>query len=69
MDDNQLKQGLYTPGGHIPILATEQIYQNPPDYLLILAWNFYKSIVDAHASYCNQGGRFIVPLPEPMIVQ
>ena len=26
VDDNQLKQGLYTPGGHIPILATEQIY-------------------------------------------
>ena len=50
-------------------MATEQIYQTPPDYLLILAWNFYKSIVDAHASYCNQGGRFIVPLPEPMIVQ
>ena len=69
VDDNQLKQGLYTPGGHIPILATEQIYQTPPDYLLILAWNFYKSIVDAHASYFSQGGRFIVPLPEPMIVQ
>ena len=68
VDDNKLKQGLYTPGGHIPILPTEKIYETPPDYLLILAWNFYKSIVDAHASYFNQGGRFIVPLPEPMIV-
>ena len=68
VDDNKLKQGLYTPGGHIPILPTEKIYENPPDYILILAWNFYKSIVDTHASYFNQGGQFIVPLPEPMIV-
>ena len=62
-DDSPLKQGLFTPGLHVPVLAPEAIYQRRPDYLLILAWNFAQPIMTKHARFAAEGGRFIVPLP------
>jgi len=62
-DDSPLKQGLYTPGLHVPVLAADAIYQKRPDYLLILAWNFARPIMNKHARFADEGGRFIVPLP------
>lgn len=62
-DDSPLKQGLYTPGTHIPVVAAEAIYDRSPDYLLVLAWNFAESIMAHRAPYAARGGRFIVPLP------
>jgi SAM-dependent methyltransferase len=64
VDDSPLKQGLYTPGLHIPVLPTSAIYESPPDYLLILAWNFAESIMANHQPFSSGGGHFIVPLPE-----
>jgi len=63
VDDNPLKQGLYTPGFHIPIFSADRLLFDPPDYLLILAWNFADSIIENHASYLKASGRFIIPLP------
>ena len=40
VDDNPLKQGLFTPITHIPILSAEALYELQPDYVLVLAWNF-----------------------------
>lgn len=62
-DDSTLKQGLFTPGLHVPVLAPEAIYRRRPDYLLILAWNFAQPIMTKHARFAAEGGRFIVPLP------
>jgi SAM-dependent methyltransferase len=62
-DDSPLKQGLYSPGLHIPVLSAAEIYARRPDYLVILAWNFAKPIMQAHAAFREQGGKFIVPLP------
>lgn len=63
VDDNPLKQGLYTPGTHIPILPSSAIYDKKPDYLLILAWNFSEPIMSMHRKFSENGGHFIVPLP------
>jgi SAM-dependent methyltransferase len=68
VDDNPLKQNLYSPGHHIPVLATQEIYEQRPDYVLILAWNFADDIMQRHRIYAEQGGRFILPMPEPRIV-
>ena len=68
VDDNPLKQGMFTPGNHIPIGPSDLIYQRRPDCLLILAWNFARSIMASHARYAREGGRFILPMPEPRIV-
>ncbi len=63
VDDSALKQGLYTPGKHIPILPPETIYQKKPNYLIILAWNFAESIMKKHVKY-KEIGHFIIPLPK-----
>ncbi len=63
VDDNPIKQGMLTPGRHIPILSPEVLYQRKPDYVLVLAWNFADSIVERHRHYAGSAGRFIIPLP------
>jgi len=64
VDDSSLKQGLYTPGMHIPVLPSQAIYERRPDYVVILAWNFAKPIMEKHVVFHQAGGRFIVPLPK-----
>lgn len=68
VDDNPIKQGLYTPGLHIPIFSPEVIYERKPDYIVILAWNFAASIIDKHRHYAEFRSRFIVPLPNLTLV-
>jgi hypothetical protein len=64
VDVNPYKQGKYTPGTRIPILAPSAIREFKPDYVLILPWNL-KDEIAATASYVREwGGRFVVPIPE-----
>ncbi len=67
-DRSLLKQDHYSPGGHIPIVSTEEVLKQKPDYLLLLAWNFADEIIWQQAGYSEQGGKFIVPLPELKII-
>lgn len=68
IDDAPLKQGLYMPGTHIPIRPSGDLYADAPEYCLILAWNFADSIVKNHQKFSGQGGKFILPVPEPRIL-
>jgi SAM-dependent methyltransferase len=63
VDDSPMKQGLYSPGMHIPIVPSGELYVRRPDYIVILAWNFVQPIIDKHAALREKGCRFIVPLP------
>lgn len=67
VDDSPLKQGLLSPGFHIPVLPATALYERRPDYLLVLAWNFAQPIMAKHSQFAADGGRFIVPLPEVVI--
>ena len=69
VDDNPLKQGLFSPGKHIPVYSSQKIYEEKPDFLLILAWNFAESIMRAHQRFSDEGGLFILPMPEPLILK
>lgn len=69
VDDNALKQGLYTPGLRIPVVSANHLYEKQPDYLVILAWNFAESIMKQHEKFLLAGGRFIVPLPELRVLK
>lgn len=62
-DRSPLKQGRYTPGTHIPVVAPERLLRDRPDCVLILAWNFVDEIVAQQAAYLQAGGRFFVPVP------
>ncbi len=68
VDDSKWKQDLYTPGMHIPIVSKDFIKENKPDYILILAWNFASSIIKDNISFHNNGGKFIIPLPNLEII-
>jgi SAM-dependent methyltransferase len=68
VDRNPYKQGKYTPGTHIPILAPEQIAKTKPDYIFILPWNLEKEITSQMAYVREWGCKFIVPIPEPKIL-
>jgi 2-polyprenyl-3-methyl-5-hydroxy-6-metoxy-1,4-benzoquinol methylase len=64
VDDSPLKQGLYSPGKHIPIFASDKLYSNRPDVILILAWNFAGAIINNHKKLIELGTKFLVPLPK-----
>ena len=67
-DRNVHKQGRYMPGVRLPIVAPARILEEQPDYLLILPWNFKDEIMEQQAEYRRRGGRFIVPVPEPVVI-
>jgi SAM-dependent methyltransferase len=68
VDRNPYKQGCFLPGTHIPVCAPELIDQAKPDYLLILPWNLRDEIVQQMAHIRSWGGKFLVPIPEPMVL-
>jgi SAM-dependent methyltransferase len=68
VDKSPLKVGLYTPGTHIPVLPVSILAERRPDYLLVLAWNFADEIMRQQADYRANGGRFILPIPQPTVV-
>lgn len=68
VDDSPLKQGLYTPGMHIPVLPPKAIEERRPDVLVLLAWNFAEPIIAKHRDFLRRGGKFLVPLPEVRLV-
>lgn len=68
VDRSPLKQGLYTPGTHIPVVAPERLLAEQPDYVLLLAWNFIDEIMEQQSEYLKRGGRFMVPVPEVRVL-
>lgn len=68
VDRNPRKQGMFTPGTHIPILAPEKIFETKPDYVLILPWNIKEEIMEQMKGIRDWGGKFVVPIPEPKVL-
>jgi hypothetical protein len=68
VDRNPYKQGKFTPGTHIPILAPEVIGERRPDYVFILPWNFQDEIIKQLAPVRTWGGKFIIPIPEVKVI-
>ena len=64
---NDFKIGRLTPGTHIPIVRESDI-DRPPDYYLVLSWNFLDYLIGKYKSYLLNGGRFIVPVPRVQVL-
>jgi SAM-dependent methyltransferase len=67
VDRSPVKQGRYMPGVHLEIVSPERLLESMPEYLLVLAWNFADEIMEQQAEYARRGGRFIIPVPEPVV--
>ena len=63
VDDTPEKIGKFSPGTGIPIVDRSRLAADPPDYLVILAWNFTREIIDSTSEYSQDGGRYIIPIP------
>jgi SAM-dependent methyltransferase len=61
------KIGKYLPGTLIPVVDESRLFENPPDYALLLSWHIADELI---SKLRDRGykGRFLVPLPDPRVV-
>lgn len=69
VDESSFRVGRCVPGVGIPIVSRSVLADKPTDDCLITAWNYRDEIVGKEPEYLNEGGCFIMPLPEIEIIQ
>lgn len=61
VEKNPLREGLYSPGKHIPIVLEEKIIKQP-DLYYVLAWNFKNEILQKYSTQIEEGIKFYFPI-------
>lgn len=69
LDRSPHKHGRLTPGTHVPVVPVETWEQDRATHLVILAWNFKDEIMAQMAAFAKRGGRFVIPIPEPEVLE
>jgi len=64
---NELKVGTVVPGVRVPVIHEDKVFEDPPDYAILLSWNMAKHII---RNYRANGykGKFIMPVPDPEVI-
>ena len=65
VDASPLRVGRLMPGTHTPIVYPDALRMNPPDYILVTAWNYFDTIRNKEAWY---DGIWILPAPDLRLV-
>jgi hypothetical protein len=63
VDDNERRQGRFSPGHLIPVLSSQALIDYRPSMTIISAWRFAEDIIKKNQRYQQAGGRFIIPFP------
>jgi methylation protein EvaC len=63
VDDSPARQGLFTPGSHVPICSRDVLKKVTPDHILLFAWSY----ADEVRPKCN--APLIIPFPEVVVDQ
>ena len=69
IDASHERQGRFIPGQHIPIVSPDKLKEDNPDYAILFAYNYFDEVMEKEKSFIKKGGRFIVPLPKPKIIE
>lgn len=68
VDETPEKIGKYFPGTGIEIVGMDKLLKEPPDYLLLLSYNFKDEIIEK-VRKLGFTGKFIVPIPHFQIIE
>jgi len=69
VDLNPVKQGQYFTGTQLRIEPPTKLSEDRPDAVMIIAWNFAEEIMKQQQAYRDQGGTFIIPVPEVRVAK
>ena len=64
---NPLKIGTVVPGVGIPVIQEDIVFQDQPEYALLLSWNMAKAIMPKYRE-AGFKGKFILPVPQVEVV-
>lgn len=67
VDETPEKIGKFAPGNGKPIVSMHDLQRTPPDYLIILSWNFANEIM-AKCRNAGYKGKFVIPIPEWKVI-
>ncbi len=64
VDDNPDRFNLFTPGHHLAAYSSDVLYEKKPDYVIVFSWRYIDPILKRHQKFLENGGKFVVFLPE-----
>lgn len=67
-DTTPEKMYKLVPGTDIPIFDQGALLRDLPDYAVCWAWNFLTDVLTGQKAYLNNGGKFILPVPEVKVI-
>ncbi len=67
-DSTPEKQGRFAPGSLIPVISPDEMRKNPPDYLVLFAWNHEKEILRKEEGLTEAGVKWIRFVPRVEIL-
>jgi len=62
------KVGKYMPGTVIPVIDEAALFEQQPEYALLLSWHIAEELMPKLAARGYKGS-FVVPLPEPRVIR
>lgn len=68
LDTTQAKRDRFIPGTDIKIYSPGAIAREHVDTYLLLAWNYQREIMRNEQQFTIDGGRWIVPVPAPVLL-